>query len=377
MEDNSWAFLNEARRIVVKVGSSTLTYANGKLNLYQLERLVRELADLKNQGLEIILVSSGAVGAGMGKMEFEERPKNIPEKQALAAIGQGILMHLYEKFFSEYGKTVAQVLLTREDLTNRDKFLNARNTLLTLLRLGVLPIINENDTVAYEEIKFGDNDTLAALVSGLIDADLLVILSDIDGLYTADPRHVATAQLIKVVAEITPEITELAGGTGTNVGSGGMTTKLQAAKIASNSGIPMLVTNGSREGVIRDTIKGINPGTLFIPREHHRLKTRKAWIAFGSRAKGRLLVDSGAENALVEKGKSLLPSGITAVEGNFQRGSVVSIIGQSGEIARGIVNYASLEISNLKGCQSKDIYKILGYKDYDEVVHRDNLTLKV
>jgi len=372
-----WTFLREARRIVVKVGSSTLTYANGKLNLYQMERLVRELADLKNQGLEIILVSSGAVGAGMGKMDFEERPKNIPEKQALAAIGQGILMHLYEKFFSEYGKTVAQVLLTREDLANRDRFLNARNTLLTLLRLGVTPIINENDTVAYEEIKFGDNDTLAALVAGLIDADLLIVLSDIDGLYTSDPRDDETAQLIKVVEEITPEIIEQAGGTKTKLGSGGMVTKLEAAKIASNSGIPMLVTNGSREGVIRETIKGINPGTLFIPREHHRLKTRKAWIAFGSKVKGRLFVDSGAEKALVVKGKSLLPSGITAVEGDFQRGNVVSIIGQSGEIARGIVNYASKEINKLKGCQSKDIYKILGHKDYDEVIHRDNLTLKV
>ncbi|MGI6144520.1 MAG: glutamate 5-kinase [Clostridia bacterium] len=377
MEDHSWTFLREARRIVVKVGSSTLTYANGKLNLYQMERLVRELADLKNQGLEIILVSSGAVGAGMGKMDFEERPKNIPEKQALAAIGQGILMHLYEKFFSEYGKTVAQVLLTREDLANRDRFLNARNTLLTLLRLGVTPIINENDTVAYEEIKFGDNDTLAALVAGLIDADLLIVLSDIDGLYTSDPRDDETAQLIKVVEEITPEIIEQAGGTKTKLGSGGMVTKLEAAKIASNSGIPMLVTNGSREGVIRETIKGINPGTLFIPREHHRLKTRKAWIAFGSKVKGRLFVDSGAEKALVVKGKSLLPSGITAVEGDFQRGNVVSIIGQSGEIARGIVNYASKEINKLKGCQSKDIYKILGHKDYDEVIHRDNLTLKV
>lgn len=377
MEDHSWTFLREARRIVVKVGSSTLTYANGKLNLYQMERLVRELADLKNQGLEIILVSSGAVGAGMGKMDFEERPKNIPEKQALAAIGQGILMHLYEKFFSEYGKTVAQVLLTREDLANRDRFLNARNTLLTLLRLGVTPIINENDTVAYEEIKFGDNDTLAALVAGLIDADLLIVLSDIDGLYTSDPRDDETAQLIKVVEEITPEIIEQAGGTKTKLCSGGMVTKLEAAKIASNSGIPMLVTNGSREGVIRETIKGINPGTLFIPREHHRLKTRKAWIAFGSKVKGRLFVDSGAEKALVVKGKSLLPSGITAVEGDFQRGNVVSIIGQSGEIARGIVNYASKEINKLKGCQSKDIYKILGHKDYDEVIHRDNLTLKV
>lgn len=376
-QENRWAFLKNAKRIVLKVGSSTLTYPTGRLNLFQLEQLVRVLADLKNQGLEIILVTSGAVAAGMGKMGFGEKPKNIPEKQALAAIGQGVLMHLYEKIFSEYGKTVAQVLLTREDLTNRDRFLNARNTLLTLLRLGVLPIINENDTVAYEEIKFGDNDTLAALVAGLVDADLLVVLSDIDGLYTADPHRNATAQLIKVVEEITPELMELAGGTGTKLGSGGMVTKLQAAKISSNSGIPMIVMNGAREGAIREIIAGINPGTLFIPREQHHLKTRKTWIAFASKAKGKIMIDSGAEKALVEKGKSLLPSGITEVEGDFQRGSVVSIIGEAGEIARGIVNYAASEIGKLKGCQSKDISKILGHKDYDEVIHRDNLTLKV
>lgn len=377
MGEKGWSILKEAKRIVVKVGSSTLTYPTGKLNLHQLERLVRELADLKNRGLEIILVTSGAVGAGMGKLGFEEKPKNIPEKQALAAIGQGILMHLYEKIFSEYGKTVAQVLLTREDLTNRDRFLNARNTLLTLLRLGVLPIINENDTVAYEEIKFGDNDTLAALVAGLIDADIVVLLSDIDGLYTADPRKNPTAQLIEVVEEMTPELLELAGGTGTKLGSGGMMTKLQAAKIASNSGIPLVVLNGAREGALQEIVDGINPGTLFIPREQHHLKTRKTWIAFASKANGKIFIDGGAEKAIIEKGKSLLPSGITQVEGDFKHGSVVSVVGQAGEIAKGIVNYAAGEIEKLKGCQSKDIAKILGYKDYDEVIHRDNLTLKV
>lgn len=374
MVEKDLGFLKNGQRLVVKIGSSTLTYSTGKLNLYQLERLVREIADLKHQGLEIILVTSGAVGAGMGKLGLEERPKNIPEKQALAAIGQGILMHMYEKFFSEYDKTVAQVLLTREDFMNRGRYLNARNTLLTLLRLGVIPIINENDTVAFEEIKFGDNDTLAALVSGLVDADLLILLSDIDGLYTADPRQDATAQLIKVVEELTPEIIEFAGGAGTKLGSGGMMTKLQAAKIASNSGIPMMVINGSREGIIREITQGANPGTLFMPREH-RINMRKTWIAVASKANGRLYVDRGAEKALIEKGKSLLPSGITKVEGNFKRGCVVKIIGPSHEIARGIVNYEASEIEQIKGCQSQEIEKILGHKDYDEVIHRDNLTL--
>ena len=369
-------FWQGIQRVVVKVGTSTLTHATGKLNLEQLERLVRELADLRHRDIEVILVTSGAVGAGMGRLGLKEKPKTIPEKQALAAIGQGILMHMYEKFFGEYGETVAQVLLTREDITNRERYLNARNTLLTLLRLGVVPIINENDTVAFEEIKFGDNDTLASLVAGLIDADLLVLLSDIEGLYTADPRKNSEAQLIKVVEKLTPEIRELAGKPGTKLGSGGMVTKIQAARIAVDSGIPMIVTNGSREGVLKAIMQGENLGTLFLPRDH-RINSRKAWIAYASKAEGCLYVDIGAEKALVEKGKSLLPSGVTQVEGDFERGCVLSIMGQSGEIARGIVNYASSEIKKIMGCQSKEIVKLLGHKDYDEVIHRDNLTLKV
>lgn len=378
MEQKKLDFLRSVRRLVVKVGTSTLTHATGKLNLYQLERLIRELADLRHQDIEVILVTSGAVGAGMGKLGLEEKPKTIPEKQALAAIGQGILMHMYEKLFGEYGETVAQVLVTREDITDRGRYLNARNTLLMLLKLGVIPIINENDTVAFEEIKLGDNDTLAALVSGLIDADLLVLLTDIDGLYTADPRKEPEAQLIKVVEELTPEIIELAGNPGTKWGSGGMATKIQAAEIAGNSGIPMIVTNGSREGVIRETLReGINSGTLFIPRDHHRTNCRKTWIAVASNVNGYLYVDGGAEKAIIAKGKSLLPSGITKVEGDFERGSVVGINGESGEFARGIVNYDAWEIRKIVGCQSQDIIKILGHKDYDEVIHRDNLTLKV
>ncbi|HHX97003.1 MAG TPA: glutamate 5-kinase [Clostridia bacterium] len=370
------AFLKTARRLVIKIGSSTLTYSSGKLNLYQLERLVREIADLKNQGLEIIIVTSGAVGAGMGKMGLVKRPKNIPEKQALAAIGQGILMHMYEKFFGEYDLTVAQILLTREDFVHRERYLNARNTLLTLLNFDVIPIINENDTVAFEEIKFGDNDTLAALVAGLVDADLLILLSDIDGLYTHDPRKTKSAILIKIVEEITSEIMVAAGGAGSKLGSGGMLTKIEAAKISGNSGVPLLILNGSREGIMRQVISGFNPGTLFLPRED-RLNMRKTWIAVASKIEGILYVDEGAAEALGQKGKSLLPSGIKNIEGDFERGCVVKVIGEKGEIARGIVNYSAQEIKQIKGCQSWQIETILGYKDYDEVIHRNNLTLKI
>lgn len=262
--ENDLVFLGNVRRLVVKIGSSTLTHPSGKLNLFRLEHLVRDIADLKHQGLEIILVTSGAVSAGLGKLSLIDNPENIPEKQALAAIGQGLLMHMYEKLFTEYGQMVAQVLLTREDFMQPERCRNARNTLLTLLRYQAIPIINENDTVAFEEIKFGDNDTLAALLAGLLAADLLILLSDIDGLYTADPHQENDAELIKVVRKLTPEILALAGGTGTQQGSGGMITKLEAAKIAGNAAIPMLLVNGSREGVLGEIMRGHNPGTLFL-----------------------------------------------------------------------------------------------------------------
>jgi glutamate 5-kinase len=374
METKEKELLTGADRLVVKVGTSSLTHPDGKLNLLQLEGLARELVNLKQQGREVVLVTSGAIGAGMGKMGLTERPKAMPEKQALAAIGQGILMHMYEKYFDEFGSVVAQVLLTRDDITHRERYLNARNTLLTLLRLGAIPIINENDTVTFEEIKFGENDTLAALVAGLIDADLLVMLSDIDGLYTADPRRDSSARLIPVVEEITSEVEDLAGGTGSTLGSGGMMTKINAAKIACSLGIPMVLVNGANNNVFRDIVAGVNPGTIFVPREQP-MNSRKGWIAYASKTNGTIYLDYGAEKAIVEKGKSLLPSGIIKVEGTFTRGCAVSIVGSCGEIARGIVNYGSEDIEKIKGSQSKEIINILGYKDDDEVIHRDNLTI--
>ena len=366
--------LHKAHRVVIKVGTSTLTHPNGKLNLFQLERLVKGIAELKNKKREVILVSSGAIGAGMGRLGLAERPKTMPEKQALAAIGQGILMHMYENLFSLEGETVAQILLTKDDVAHRERYLNARNTLSTLLKMGAIPIINENDTVVVEEIKIGENDTLSALVAGLIDADLLILLSDIDGLYTDDPRKNPDAKLIPIVEQITPEIGRLAKDAGSIMGSGGMTTKINAARISINYGIPMIVANGSTENVLRDVSTGKNPGTIFLPLKH-KIRTRKGWIAYGSKTHGTLWLDEGAARALAEKGKSLLPSGIVRVEGNFQRGHVVSIIGEEKMIARGIVNYSAEELQKIKGRQCKEIADILGYKDEDEAIHRDNLSL--
>ena len=366
-----------ATRIVVKLGSSTLTHKNGQLNLARLDKLVLQLADLHNQGKEVILVSSGAVGAGIGKLGLKERPKTIPEKQACAAVGQGILMHMYEKLFAEYGKIVAQVLLTREDIVDRHRFLNARNALHTLLQLSVIPVINENDIVAIEEIRFGDNDTLSALVASLIEADLLIILTDIEGLYTSDPREDKNAKLIKEVDKITPQIKALAGGAGTTFGTGGMATKIEAGKIAVNSGTTMVIANGSKNNVLRRVIEGQQVGTLFHPGKTP-LQAKKKWIAFGSAVHGKIFVDKGASKALTKDGKSLLPGGITGLEGKFKTGNTVSILDEMGkEIARGIVNYSYKEIERIKGKKTTEIEEILGHKDFDEAVHRNNLVISI
>ncbi|MFZ5650335.1 MAG: glutamate 5-kinase [Bacillota bacterium] len=364
--------LRNAGRVVVKVGSSSLIYPNGKPNISQMESLARELSDLNNKGLDVILVTSGAQGMGFNRLGFSRRPKNIPERQAAAAVGQGILMHMYEKLFAEYGVTVGQVLLTREDFSDRKRFLNARNTLYALLGLRVIPIINENDTVAVDEIKLGDNDTLASLVGGLVDADALILLSDVDGLYSADPRSVKDAGLISEVREISGEMESIAGGTGSNVGTGGMVTKLQAAKIAMHSGAVMVLASASCKDVVRRIMDGEEIGTAFWPLE--KLENKKRWIAYSSSLQGKIFVDEGAARALLESGKSLLPSGITGVEGGFEIGNTVSVIDPGGrEIARGIVNYSARDVEMIKGRHSREIKKILGHQDYEEVIHRNNL----
>lgn len=363
------------KRIVVKVGSSSVAHATGKPNLFQIESMVRQLADLYNQGIEVTLVTSGAIGTGAGKLGLAERPRTIPEKQAAAAVGQGVLMHIYEKIFAEYGVTVGQVLLTREDFSDRRRFLNARNALHALHQFGVIPVINENDTVAVDEIKLGDNDSLSALVASLVDAELLVLLSDIEGLYTADPRKDPEARLIQDVKELTLEIESLAGGAGSKLGTGGMATKLQAARIAMHSGVVTVIASSEEKDIIRRVIAGEQAGTVFWP-SANKLENKKRWIAYSSAICGKIFIDDGAARALARQGKSLLPSGVTGVDGTFEMGNTVSIMGSDGqEIARGITYYSSGEIEQIKGAQTREIARILGYKDYDEIVHRNNLVL--
>ena len=367
--------LKACQRLVIKVGSSTITHDSGQINLSRLEKLARELADLHNEGREVLLVSSGAVAAGIGRLGHRDYPKTLPLKQALAAVGQGTLLHMYEKFFAEYGKDIAQVLLTKDDFDERLRYLNARNTLTTLLQLGAIPVINENDTVVVEEIKFGDNDTLSALVAEIVDADLLVILTDIDGLYNDDPHVNAQAELYWELEEIPSIVEKGLRGKGNKFSSGGMYTKLLAARTAMASGIPMVVANGQEPGVVRRIIDGQRIGTLFKPKES-RMQARKRWIAFGSQTHGRVSVDTGAVDALVKKGKSLLPSGVVAVEGDFERGNVVSVQTVGGhEIGRGMVNYSADEIRAIMGRKTSEIARVLGSKDYDEVIHRNNLSL--
>jgi len=376
-----WNKLKDAQRIVVKVGTSTLTHQTGTLNLLRMEQLVRQLVDVKNQGREILLVTSAAVGAGMGRLSMKKKPEAIADRQALAAIGQGILMHIYEKFFGEYGVTVAQVLLTKDDLADRQRYLNARTTMHRIMGFGAVPIINENDTVAFDQIRFGDNDTLSAMVAGLVDADLLVILSDIEGLYTGDPRENQHAELIPIVEDITPEIESLAGGAGSTLGSGGMKTKIAAARIAVSQGIPMVLAKGSHRsclGFLSDDEIGQGQeqsfsGTLFLPKQSS-LGNRKGWLAFSTRPAGAVVIDKGASKAILENGKSLLPSGIQQIEGSFSRGDVVELIYDSEIIARGIVNFSSDDITQIMGRHSSEVESILGPGYSQEVIHRDNLS---
>lgn len=366
-----------AKRFVVKVGTSTITHDTGKLNFFRIEKLVRELADLANQGKEIILVTSGAVGAGVDRLGLKERPKTIPEKQAAAAVGQGILMHTYEKLFAEYGQTVAQVLLTREDSVKHKRYINSRNTLLTLLEMGVIPVINENDAVSVDELKIGDNDTLSAMVATIVDADLLIILSDVAGVYTGNPQSNPDAELISEIADITPEIEALSGGPGSTRGTGGMYTKIQAAKIAVNSGVTMVIASGGHDGVVREIFSGANIGTIFLSKECH-LQVRKSWLAFGARISGAVTVDKGCEQAILEGGSSLLAPGIVTVTGEFEPGNTIRVLSQDGrEFARGLANYSSLEIEKIKGHHTNEIVQLLGFKSYDEVIHRGNLVLMV
>lgn len=367
--------LKKVKRIVVKIGSGVLTGAGTGIDPDFLAGLASEVAGLKKRGMEVVVVSSGAVAAGRPVLGLPDRPRTLPQKQAAAAVGQSRLMRSYEEAFSGFGLNVAQILLTRDDLANRRRFQNARGTLDTLLSCGIIPVINENDTVVVDELKFGDNDNLSALVTNLVEAQLLLIMTDIDGLYTADPRSNPDAQLIHQVRSITRDMERGAGGSGTSVGTGGMATKLAAAKKAMKSGVAAVVFAGKVPGNLTRVMDGELVGTLFLP-AGESLNRRKHWIAYTLRPAGSIVVDAGAREVLAKHGKSLLPSGIAKVEGRFARGACVKIVDTEGvEFARGLVDYSSVEIEQISRHKSSEIEQILGFRYGDDVIHRDNLVL--
>jgi len=369
------ALLKDIRRIVIKIGSRVLASSTRGLNTQRIRRITKEIASLRQEGYEVVVVSSGAIVAGMKELGLSNKPKGIPLKQAAAAIGQSKLIQMYERNFSKFGIKAAQILLTRDDITDRRRFLNARNTLLTLLSYGVVPVINENDTVAIDEIKFGDNDLLSGLVTNVIDADLLIILSDIEGLFTADPSIHPGAKLIPVVEEITKDIETIAGDSKSIEGTGGMASKVETAKKASGYGIPAIIMNGKRPGLLVKALKGFDVGTIFLPNKS-RLTSRKHWIASALPTSGHLILDKGAKDALMLRGRSLLPSGISDIKGHFEAGDAVTCEDEHGKVfAKGLTNYNSREIVKIRGKKTGEIEAILGYKDYDEVIHRDNLVV--
>jgi glutamate 5-kinase len=368
---------SEAKRIVIKVGTSNLTDKSYRLDPRKVEKLAKEIVELKKHDKEVIVVSSGAIGAGIGKLDLKQRPRDVKVLQATAAIGQNILMSTYDRYFAKYEQTIAQLLLTHEDFFNRQRYLNLKNTLIMLLKSGVIPIINENDTVAVDEIKLGDNDNLSALVASNLDADLLVILTDIDGLFTYDPKRSKKAEFISIVEELTPEIERIASAGG-KTGVGGMKTKIQAAKVTMKAGIPMVIANGNEENILSRIIAGERIGTIFLPdaEAKEKMNGRKHWLRFASSVKGKIKVDEGAKSALIKNRSSLLASGVIGIEDDFMSGDPVSIVDAEGvEFAKGITNYSSEEIKKIKGAQSKDFEQILGRKEYGEVVYRGNLVL--
>ena len=366
------------KRIVAKFGTSLLTSGSDHLDPAMMSELVRQLAGLHSQGIELSVVTSGAVACGRYKLGLPKKIKGIPYKQVLSSVGQSYLMSIYEKLFDKYNINIAQALLTRAVLCDRAGYLNARNTLLALIELNVIGIVNENDVVAIEEIqgaRFGDNDNLSAMVANLIDADLLIILSDIEGLYTADPRSDPEAQLIKEVKRIDEKIFTLAGGSRSGLGTGGMLTKLQAAKMATACGITVIIAKGTEKDVLTRLISGESIGTRFLPTAS-KLESRERWMLAGLSAKGKLFVDAGAVEALNKKGSSLLAAGIVSVEGEFERGDMVDVFNiQGNRLGSGITNYQASDVKTIKGLHSRKIAGILGFDYGAEVIHRNNLVM--
>ena len=374
--------VKKARRVVVKIGSSVLMgegEGTGRLPSAAsrvFSDIAKEVHGAKNAGKQVVVVSSGAIALGMRKLSLNKRPSSIPERQAIAAVGQVALMTEYGVAFKKRGEKVAQILLTHDDFANRTRFLNARNTITALLSSGIVPIVNENDTVAVEEIKFGDNDSLSALTTNLVEAELLVILSDIDALYDKDPKADPCAVKIPLVEDIDGFLKSADFSSSTSLhGTGGIRSKLLAAKSAAHNGCATIIASGAEKGVLAKVLSGVDIGTLILPKED-RLTSKKHWIAYSSRPVGRIFVDHGARLALIDKGKSLLPSGVVKVDGTFDAGDVIHCVDSKGmEFARGVVNYSSLDIERIKGLKTGEIEKVLGYMVYGEVIHRDNLVV--
>ena len=368
-------FLAEPGTVVVKVGTNVLANAEGVLDRNRIASLAAQIHTVRAKGWQVILVSSGAIGAGVGKLNLGKRPTDLPHLQACAAIGQTALMQIYQECFAPHDILPAQILLTAGDFDNRARYLNVRNTILTLFEYQSLPIINENDTVAVAEIKFGDNDQLAAMVANLMQAKLLILLTNVDGLYSADPGTDATATLLETVSEIDRSVTDLAGVTKSHLGTGGMRSKLKAARLATSAGGAVIMANGSTDGILEAVFRGETVGTLFLP-QSDGVPAWKRWIGRTARPKGFLFIDAGAQRAVVQLGKSLLPVGVREVVGEFGKGDLVSICDVSGaEFARGLSNYSADDAAKLAGLNTQQIAEQLGKVPYPELVHRDNLAL--
>jgi len=366
---------SDRKVFVVKIGTSVLADDSGGIDAKVVESIAEQVARAKKRGMAAVIVSSGAVLVGMQLLRLAKRPEYLPEIQACAAVGQARMVGIYDEQFKKLGVMTAQVLLTQDDVNDRARYLNARNTFLTLLKKGVVPIVNENDTVSTEEIKFGDNDRLSGLVANLIEADRLVIMSNVDALYRFDKKDKTKKEPIYKVDKITEEIESLADDEYSRFGVGGMRTKLQAAKMTTNAGIECILINGKRGSALIDALDGKGAGTVFAANQP-KIRAKKRWIAYSSRTIGVVKVDSGAREVLAKKNRSLLPSGVIACSGRFNIGDAVSVVGEDGkEFARGIANYSSSELNKIKGRNTGDIEKILGYKYYDEVIHRDNLVI--
>ena len=367
--------LKNSETIVIKVGTNVLTRADGTLEPNQVHSFADQIFRLKQAGKKVALVSSGAIGAGMGRLGLKQRPTDLRHLQACAAVGQSFLMRAYEDSLARYGIPTAQILLTAGDFDNRTRYLNVRNTILTLFESNCLPIINENDTISVAEIRFGDNDTLAALVTNLIQAPLLILLTVVDGLYSADPNIDPTASLVHTVKQINKDVLEKAGVTKSSLGSGGMKSKLKAARLATMAGESVIMANGSIPGVLDSIFAGELVGTLFLAAEQN-MTAWKRWLGWAARPQGKIILDAGALVALSSKGKSLLPIGVAGVSGTFHKGAVVSLCNLEGEeFGRGLSNYSATDIAKIAGKKSDKIIELLGILPYEEVIHRDNLVI--